>query len=292
MLALIPSTASAQSSVVALPQRVAFTSLVSPDIVVARLMSFDRDQDGKVSTDELSERMRAVVARADRNGDGAVDAAEVRAVAAAPVGRTTGLGGIYTFGDVVGVPVRTQIANAIEDMRLPAVLSEQASEIGAAYAREVEDEALVRLREAVGPMLTDAQLAEFEASVKVPSATGGFCLCQSSETAAPMASSMVIRMSTQSSSLAREVVMVAALPMLQLSRYDLSAGQKKTAMAALAAFNAERQLDDARRSALMTRLEGLLSDGEREDLQAALARRPLVKNTPVKEAAVSRGRGF
>src|SRR6187401_561654 len=101
VLALVPSTASAQTAAVpALPQRLPVPPVVSPEIVVARLMSFDRNQDGKVSTDELSERMRTVVARADRSGDGALDAGEIRA-AGAPAARQVVSGGNYSFGDMV-----------------------------------------------------------------------------------------------------------------------------------------------------------------------------------------------
>jgi hypothetical protein len=269
MLALMPSTASAQTAAIALPEpQFVLSSQVSPDIVVTRLMSFDRNQDGRVSSDELSERMRAVVARADGNGDGALDAAEVRAVAAAPGTRKVGLGGNYGFGDIGAVPMRTRIANAIEDLRLPAAVSEQARQIGETYASEVEAASLAKLREVVAPMLTEAQLAEFEASAKAPGAGGG-----------------VIR-SIQNGPTVQETVVFSSLPMMRLSRLQLSVEQQRIAMTALSAFHADRQLDDVRRSALMTRYEGVLSDGEREDLQAALARRPLVKNAPVREVAV------
>ena len=42
-------------------------SEVSPEQVVARLMSFDSNRDGRVAIDELSERMQGLVARGDRN---------------------------------------------------------------------------------------------------------------------------------------------------------------------------------------------------------------------------------
>lgn len=263
MLALIPSTASAQTPVVALQQRLSAAPQVSPEMVVTRLMSFDRNQDGKVSADELSERMQAVVARADRSGDGALDAAEIRAAAAAPAARKAGVGGSYTFGDMSGVPLRTRIADAIDDLRLPAGLGEQARHIGDTYAGEVEAAALARLRAAVAPMLTEAQLAQFEASATAPRSTG-----------------VMVTRRDSTGTTAQEVVIASTMPLLQLSRLGLAPDQQKVAMAAITAFNAQRQFDDARRSALMARFDGVLSEGEREDLDAALARRPLVKNTP------------
>jgi hypothetical protein len=228
-------------------------------------MSFDRNQDGKVSTEELSERMRTIVARGDTGGDDALDAGEIRAVAA-PGARKVGLSGNYSFGDLSGMPIRTRIANALEDLCLPAGVSEEAFRIGEAYADEVEDAALAKLRDVVAPMLTETQLAEFEASVKSPGASGVF-----------------IKMSTQNGTV-QQAAIVTAVSMTQLRRYQLSGEQQKAAMAAMAAFNTDRQLDDARRAVLMTRFEGVLGDVERDDLHAALARRPLVKNTPGKNS--------
>lgn len=265
LLAFIPSTASAQGGVLPVAQRLPLASQISPEIVVARVMSFDRNQDGKVSAEELSERMRTIVARGDTGGDGALDAGEIRAVAA-PGARKVGSVGNYNFGDLTGLPIRTRIANALKDLCLPAGVSEEAFRIGETYAGEVEDAALAKLRDVVAPMLTEAQLAEFEASVKSPGASG-----------------VMIKMLTQNGAV-QEATIATAFSMLQLRRYKLSAEQQKAAMAAMSAFNADRQLDDARRSVLTTRFEGVLSDVERDDLQAALTRRPLVKNAPGKNS--------
>src|SRR5688500_6314374 len=54
------------------------------EAVVARLISFDRNRDGKVVADELPERMESLVARGDRNADGALDAAEIRTLSESP----------------------------------------------------------------------------------------------------------------------------------------------------------------------------------------------------------------
>src|SRR5688572_21493227 len=65
------------------------TSLkVSADEVVARIMTFDQNNDGRVGVAELSERMRPLVARGDKDGDEALDGAEVRALAVTPVTRS------------------------------------------------------------------------------------------------------------------------------------------------------------------------------------------------------------
>src|SRR5262245_63303170 len=54
-----------------------------PDDVVARLMSFDRNKDGKLEKDELAERMYTVMDRGDANGDGCLDRSELVALAMA-----------------------------------------------------------------------------------------------------------------------------------------------------------------------------------------------------------------
>ncbi len=47
----------------------------------ARILSFDADGDGRVTRDELPERMRQRFDRMDDNGDGAIDAGEAQVAA-------------------------------------------------------------------------------------------------------------------------------------------------------------------------------------------------------------------
>jgi hypothetical protein len=55
---------------------------ISADEIVDRIMSFDKNKDGKVTKDELPERMQFLIERGDTNKDGALDRDEVKKLAA------------------------------------------------------------------------------------------------------------------------------------------------------------------------------------------------------------------
>lgn len=55
---------------------------LNSDEIVERLMSFDKNKDGKVTKDELPERMQDLIAKGDTNKDGALDKDEIKKLAA------------------------------------------------------------------------------------------------------------------------------------------------------------------------------------------------------------------
>src|SRR5205807_7056903 len=54
---------------------------LTADQIVERIMSFDKNKDGKVTKDELPERMQDLIAKGDANKDGALDNAEIKKLA-------------------------------------------------------------------------------------------------------------------------------------------------------------------------------------------------------------------
>jgi hypothetical protein len=55
---------------------------ISADDIIDRIMSFDKNKDGKITKDELPERMQFLIERGDTNKDGALDRDEVKKLAA------------------------------------------------------------------------------------------------------------------------------------------------------------------------------------------------------------------
>jgi hypothetical protein len=74
-----------------LPQIPPILRTISTDDLVERLMSYDKNGDGKITKDELPERMHSLIEQGDRNGDGALDRDEIRRLAER--GRPGGPGG-------------------------------------------------------------------------------------------------------------------------------------------------------------------------------------------------------
>jgi Ca2+-binding EF-hand superfamily protein len=65
----------------------------TPDEMVATLMAFDRNKDGKLTKAELPERLQGLLARGDTDHDGALTADEIKAAAAAQPQPTANRGG-------------------------------------------------------------------------------------------------------------------------------------------------------------------------------------------------------
>jgi hypothetical protein len=195
--------------------------------------------------------MHDLVARGDRGGDAALDAAEIRSLATpSQQFATARSGGSYGFGDTGVLSSRTHIENTIDDLGLAPGVNTEAKRIASAFVDEFEGAAFANLRNAVAPILTEAQLADFDADLKRGAGV------------------RTIQLTAANGSPTQTFVIRADPGMV--FRHHLSADQMKVAAAAV-------EFDDARRSALAGQLRAVLTDEERDNFRAALARRPLVK---------------
>ena len=156
LLIAIPSSAYAQSR---------STGAATNDVdVVARLMSFDRNNDGRIEKLELAERMHGLMARGDVDGDAALDSRELKTLAGAqqpPVERRViVIGGVYGFADENELSSRRRIEGALDDLRLATATRERAKAIAASYAKALDEETVADLIAELDPLLTNGQFLD------------------------------------------------------------------------------------------------------------------------------------
>jgi hypothetical protein len=238
------------------------TVKASADDVVARLMTFDHNTDGRVAFTELSERMRPLVARGDTNGDEALDVHELHALAVAPVTQTRRLFGSssgYAFADDAGLSSRRHIEGALQDLRLTSVTTDRALPIIRSYIAHVENTArasLLSQLEALLPLEQYVTLASMfdgqfhQVALRTPTGEPG----------------PVFRMMSGAGNLTA-----------QLDRMALDRATDKRVRAAVEQYKTRVRLgSEPERAELLARLKGVLDNEELENYDAALKRRPVV----------------
>jgi hypothetical protein len=265
------------------------TTKTTPDMVVARVMSFDRNGDGRVVAGELPERMQNLVTRGDTGNDRAIDAAEARRLAMSPARQVTLANGLqpgrYGFVDGFSFDSSRHIEGALDDLRLSADTRDQALQVARKFLTDAEHKALDDLLATMGSLLTPAQMEDFLGAVRgkrvsVPAIKrdGVLIFGATAEEAAGQERVMVSLREGPSSNLERQV-----------EQYDLPPGRRQQAIAAVRQYKTQttpHQLTDVERRALVDRLVGLLTAEQREDLGAALARRPVVQLSGVAPVVV------
>jgi len=262
------------------PQAEAKAPQATPDAMVARLMSFDRNHDGLVARDELPERMQPLLARIEVfTTGGGLDEKEIRRLAENPVAtpqRFVVQEGHYGFGDDNGFDTRLHIESAIEDLRLAGATRDKALEIGRQFSDESKAQARAALIATVTPLLTDEQLTQVVAALDLKA---NFTLRADSDIEARLAmmKSLVQQMERQ---MQRRQLTAA------IAAFSLEPEQNRQATAAVEQFIARDRLSDADRTALLDRMGNLLSVQERDDLRAALERRPIIKQGALVTARV------
>jgi collagen type III alpha len=173
---------------------------ISVDDIVERIMSFDKNKDGKVTRDELPERMHGLIARGDTNNDGALDRDEIRKLASTPAGLGPpggfGVGGFRAKGRVgpgPGGPVTVRdgpgpggpgggfrfgsgpglddIEGVVDDLKLSAQKKDRAAAAVKAHresVRKLMDQARAELLQKMKEILSEEELNDFKAALDRP----------------------------------------------------------------------------------------------------------------------------
>lgn len=234
------------------------------DTVVARLMSFDRNKDGKLAVEELPERMQTLLT----SGDQPLDREALRSLATQSRQQTIfrGLSGSgYGFGDLgfpSGDTTSSLIDGAIDDLRLPAPARERALAVGRTFVDTMKADATAALLGALTPVLSPTQLQAVRAELdrKIEKHT--------IETPGGGHATLIFRSNLE----------------LEMRRLGLSSSQLLVAIPLLQTYEASLRLDDRRRGELLAQLRDVVSADDVTDVEAALQRRPLVKNVTVLHA--------
>lgn len=214
---------------------------VSGDALVARLLSFDRNSDGRVATDELLERMQHLVARGDADRDGALNDREIRALASTSQA-AAGFGlAQYAVGSDISLSSSAHIEGALDDLKLTESARLQAIAISKEFLIAFNAGAVADLLKDMETLLMPEQLTDFKRTLE------GHGVRPAADLAA------------------------------HIGRYQLEPRQNHLAHAALGRLGGERRMDDRARSQLVERMKGILTEEERDDFRAALGRRPVVK---------------
>lgn len=238
-----------------------------PDDVVARLMSFDRNNDGKIEKAELAERMYTVMDRGDANRDGCLDRSELLTMAnatpAAPVVRGFGHGN-YVVGPAAEVSSRQHLEGALDDLRLESSRKATALGIVTTFSQALDAGAQAELLDALKEILTPEQLATFTKGLEQERRTGA------------QARAVVTRMNTDEQ--VKTVRFIAlATSERSVATFRLAPEANGRAMAALKQYRSRLRPNETDRVELGRQLASVLTEDESADFVAAIARQPVAE---------------
>jgi hypothetical protein len=182
------------------PDRVISDSVISVEDIVERIMSFDKNKDGKITKDELPERMQFLIELGDAGKGGALDRDQVRKLVTARANNGPGFGGGFatggfgpggpggfrTSGTVVGPGPGPGpgfgprpgpggrpgvIEGVVDDLKLPGKKKDQAMAVVKAHHDNVKkliDQAHAELLQKMKAILSEEELQDFVAALDRP----------------------------------------------------------------------------------------------------------------------------
>src|SRR5262245_36666987 len=272
-LVVFVTAAWAQDAVVRVPQPPVVVNTLPPrttvDDVVARLLTFDANKDGRVTKSELNERMKDLLAKGDSNRDEALDADEIRSMVQT-ASASPGRGGLRSGVPGPGrgrffdarPPAPTQgVQGIVNDLKLPAEKRQAALNAAAEYQMSLflfAQDAATRLVQDVQGFLSAQQLADLRARVdRQPGPLNGSFL--------PARGGPPQR------------VFVTELQRT-LDRFLLENDARAQAAAALKAYDDRLMALDPDGSDLVRRMQPILTRDELADVKAALERQlPIIR---------------
>jgi hypothetical protein len=159
------------------PPRRLVQPAASVDDMVERIVAFDKNKDGKLTKDELPERMHDLFTRGDTNKDGALDKDEIRNLASTPGGLPpagpgtpvfAGPGPGATIGFGAGGPVPDRLEGVVDDLKLSGKTKDHALAVVKAHeenVRKLMNQARADMLEKMKGVLSEEEFKDFKAAV-------------------------------------------------------------------------------------------------------------------------------
>jgi len=160
---------------------------LSADDIVERILSFDKNKDGKVTKDELPERMHHLITLGDTNKDGALDREEIKKLVTAggfgPRGEfdafiqkkgigpgRPGPGPLCDGPGPLGADLG-RVEEVVDDLKLSGKKQDQAKATVKAYqenVRKLMDQARAELLQKMKAVLSEEEFRDFQAALDRP----------------------------------------------------------------------------------------------------------------------------
>jgi hypothetical protein len=132
------------------------------DDVVARLMAFDKNKDGKITRDELPERMQFLIDLGDTNKDGALDRDEIRRLAIIRATSRRAFGPDFAPGSIQGVVDDLKLSGKKKDRAIAAVKAHEEK------VRKLMEQARAELLQKMKEVLSEDEWKDFKAALDRP----------------------------------------------------------------------------------------------------------------------------